>query len=121
VNINHAEWGAPETEDVTKCVRMDLMLDSGYTLTVLYYPEIGAYVFQMNINDEQMNYVCDVADDGTVMMDSDRRELFENMITEALGDTGDGDVLLAPMPIFNDTIQETFGMTANALYALPME
>ena len=121
VNINHAEWGAPQTEDMTKCVKMDLMLDSGYVLTVLYYPEISAYVFQMNINDEQMNYVCDVADDGTVMMDSDRRELFENMTTEALGDTGDGDALLAPMPIFNDTIQETFGMTADALYALPME
>jgi len=121
VHINHAEWGTPDTEDMTKCVKMDLMLDSGYVLTVLYYPEISAYVFQMNINDEQMNYICDVADDGTVMMDSDRRELFENMITEALGDTGDGDALLAPMPIFNDTIQETFGMSADALYALPME
>ena len=121
VHINHAEWGTPDTEDMTKCVKMDLMLDSGYILTVLYYPEISAYCFQMNINNEQMNYIYDVADDGTVMMDSDRRELFENMITEALGDTGDGDILLAPVPIFNDTIQETFGMTADALYALPME
>ena len=121
MHINHAEWGTPDTEDMTKCVKMDLMLDSGYILTVLYYPEISAYCFQMNINNEQMNYIYDVADDGTVMMDSDRRELFENMITEALGDTGDGDALLAPMSIFNDTIQETFGMTADALYALPME
>jgi len=121
MHINHAEWGTPDTEDMTKCVKMDLMLDSGYILTVLYYPEISAYCFQMNINNEQMNYIYDVADDGTVMMDSDRRELFENMITEALGDTGDGDILLAPVPIFNDTIQETFGMTADALYALPME
>lgn len=120
VNINHAEWGTPETEDMTKCVKLELMLDSGYVLTVLYYPEISAYCFQMNINNEQMNYIYSVAD-GAVMVDSDNRERFENMITEALGDTGDGDALLAPISVFDDTIRETFGMTADALYALPME
>lgn len=120
VNIHHAEWGTPGTEDMTKCVKMELMLDSGYVLTVLYYPEISAYCFQMNINDEQMNYIYSVAD-GAVMVDSDNRERFENMITEALGDTGDGDALLAPISVFDDTIRETFGITADALYALPME
>lgn len=120
VNINHAEWGAPQSEDMTKCVRMDLMLDSGYTLVVLYYPEISAYVFQMNINGEQMNYIYNTAD-GTFMMDSNNRERFERMITEALGETGATDALLAPIPVFNDTIRETFGITADALYALPFE
>jgi internalin A len=120
VNINHAEWGAPQSEDMTKCVRMDLMLDSGYTLVVLYYPEISAYVFQMNINGEQMNYIYNAAD-GTFMVDSNNRERFERMITEALGETGETDALLAPIPIFDDTIRETFGMTADALYALPFE
>jgi hypothetical protein len=118
VNINHAEWGAPQSEDMTKCVRMDLMLDSGYTLVVLYYPEICTYVFQMNINGEQMNYIYDAAD-GTFMVDSNDRERFERMITEALGETGETDVLLAPIPVFDDAIRETFGMTADALYALP--
>jgi hypothetical protein len=120
VNINHAEWGAPQSEDMTKCVRMDLMLDSGYTLVVLYYPEISAYVFQMNINGEQMNYIYNAAD-GTLMVDSNNRERFERMITEALGETGETDALLAPIPVFDDTIRETFGMTAHALYALPFE
>jgi hypothetical protein len=120
VNINHAEWGAPQSEDMTKCVRMDLMLDSGYTLVVLYYPEISAYVFQMNINGEQMNYIYNAAD-GTFMLDSNNRERFERMITEALGETGETDALLAPIPVFDDTIRETFGMTADALYALPFE
>lgn len=120
VNINHAEWGAPQSEDMTKCVRMDLMLDSGYTLVVLYYPEISAYVFQMNINGEQMNYIYNAAD-GTFMVDSNNRERFERMITEALGETGETDALLAPIPVFDDTIRETFGMTADALYALPFE
>ena len=120
VNINHAEWGAPQSEDMTKCVRMDLMLDSGYTLVVLYYPEISAYVFQMNINGEQMNYIYNAAD-GTFMVDSNNRERFERMITEALGETGETDALLAPIPVFDDTIRETFGITADALYALPFE
>lgn len=120
VNINHAEWGAPQSEDMTKCVRMDLMLDSGYTLVVLYYPEISAYVFQMNINGEQMNYIYNAAD-GTFMVDSKNRERFERMITEALGETNAEDILLAPIPVFNDTIQSTFGMTADALYALPFD
>ena len=118
VNIHHAEWGAPQFEDMTKCVRMDFMLDSGYILAVLYYPEISAYVFQMNINGEQMNYIYNAAD-GTCMVDSNSRERFERMIPEALGETGETDVLLAPIPVFNDTIRETFGMTADALYALP--
>ncbi len=120
VYINHAEWGAPQTEDMTKCVRMDLMLDSGYTLVVLYYPEISAYVFQMNINGEQMNYIYNAAD-STFMVDSNNRERFEQMITEALGETSEMDALLAPIPVFDDTIRETFGMTADALYALPFE
>ena len=120
VNINHAEWGPPGTEDMTKCVKLDLMLDSGYILTVLYYPEISAYCFQMNIYNEQMNYVYSMAD-GTIMMDSNNRERFERMITEALGETGEADVLLAPIPVFDDTIRKTFGMTADALYALPMK
>jgi len=120
VNIHHSEWGAPQYEDMMKCVRMDLMLDSGYILVVLYYPEISAYVFQMNIDNEQMNYVYN-ATDGTFMMDSNNRERFERMITKALGETSEKDTLLAPIPIFNKTIIKTFGMTAEALYALPFE
>ncbi len=120
VNINHAEWGTPQTEDMMKCVKLELMLDSGYVLTVLYYPEISYYCFQMNINNEMMNYLYCAAD-GTVMVDSNSRERFERMITEAMGETGETDVLLAPIPVFNDTIREAFGMTADALYALPME
>jgi hypothetical protein len=99
---------------------MDLMLDSGYTLVVLYYPEISAYVFQMNINGEQMNYIYNAAD-STFMVDSNNRERFERMITEALGETSETDPLLAPIPVFEDTIRETFGITADALYALPFE
>jgi hypothetical protein len=55
------------------------------------------------------------------MVDSNNRERFERMITAALGETGETDALLAPIPVFDDTIRETFGMTADALYALPFE
>ena len=120
VNINHIEWGVPQTEDMRNCVKMELILDSGYTLVALYYPEFNAFCFQMNVNNEFMNYLCSSVD-GTVMLDSNSRGNFERMIAEALGETGDSDALLAPIPVFNDTIQKTFGMTADALYALPME
>ena len=58
------------------------------------------------------------------MVDSNSRERFERMITEALGETGETgetDLLLAPLSVFEDAIKKTFGMTADALYALPME
>jgi len=74
----------------------------------------------MNINGEQMNYIYNAAD-GTFMVDSNNRERFERMITEALGETGAEDILLAPIPIFNETIKTTLGVTADALYALPFE
>jgi len=39
----------------------------------------------------------------------------------ALGDAATGDVLLAPISIFNEIIENTFGIDADALYALPFE
>ena len=120
VSINHSEWGAPSFE-LNNCVKMYLQLDSGYTLIVMYYPEIDTYVIQMLINNEMtMNYIYDVAS-GRFTLNSSERESAERVITAALGETDAEDILLAPIPIFNDTIRNTLGMTADALYALPFE
>lgn len=120
VTINHEEWGIPEMEAENNCVKMYLHLDSGYTLIVMYYPEIDTYVFQMLIHNEMtMNYIYDAARGLT--LNSGERESAERIITAALGETDAEDVLLAPIPIFNDTIKTTFGITAGALYALPFE
>ncbi len=118
LSINHSEWGTPSFE-LSNCVKMYLQLDSGYMLIVMYYPKIDAYVFQMFINHEMtMNYVYDVAG-GRVTLSSSERESAERVITAALGETDAEDILLAPIPIFNETIKNTFGMTVDALYALP--
>ena len=120
VSINHSEWGTPSFE-LNNCVKMYLQLDSGYTLIIMYYPEIDAYVFQMLVNNEMtLNYVYDVAS-GEFTLNPSERESTERIITTALGETDAEDILLAPIPIFNDTIRRTFGMTADALYALPYE
>jgi hypothetical protein len=51
----------------------------------------------------------------------DDRESMETLVKTVLGDAGSGDALLAPIPFFNDTIESTFGISADALYALPFE
>lgn len=121
VTVNHSEWGTPTMEAENNCVKMYLQLDDGYTLIVMYYPEIDAYVFQMISNGEMTtNYIYDEANGG-FSLNSDDRESAERVITAALGETNAEDILLAPIPIFHKTIQNTLGMTADALYALPFE
>ncbi len=120
VDINHYEWGVPVMELEGNSVRMYLDLDSGYTLIVGYYPTIKAYVFGMVKNGETlMNYVYDAANGVNLGMRD--RERAERTVRAALGKTGDGDVLLSPIPIFHDTIKDTLGIDADALYALPFE
>ncbi len=119
VNINRPEWGAPPMEWDANCVRMSLDLESGYTIKVGYYAEINAYVLGMGKDGAAlMNYVYDVAK-GNFSFGMGDRESSEQAMRAALGETDAEDVLLAPIPIFNDTIKSTFGMTADALYALP--
>lgn len=120
VSINRSEWGAPPMEWDTNCVRMSLPLEGGYTLNIGFYAEINAYVFDMVKDGEMlMNYVYDAATDNFTIGLGDR-ESSQQTVRAALGDAIAGDVLLAPIPIFNDTIMNTFRMTAEALYALPL-
>ncbi|MEM5768013.1 MAG: hypothetical protein AAGU32_06960, partial [Bacillota bacterium] len=119
VTVNHDEWGVPAMEAENNCVKMYLQLDSGYTLIVMYYPEIDAWVFQMVINNGMvLNYIYE---SGSFNLNSSDRESAEQIMEAALGETDAEDILLAPIPIFNDTIESTFGITADALYALPFE
>lgn len=121
VGINHDEWGVPAMEAENNCVKMDLTLDRGYTLIVMRYPEIDAWVFQMVLNGGMLvNYIYDAAK-GSFSFGMSDRESTEQVVRTGLGDIGTGGILLAPITVFNDMIKNTLGMTADALYALPFE
>ena len=122
VTVNHSEWGVPAADAEGNSVRMSKQMDGGYTLIVLYYPDIQTYVFQISPENGGLlaNYIYDQSS-GEFTAGVDDRESMETLVKTVLGDAGSGDVLLAPIPLFNDTIESTFGISADELYALPLE
>ncbi len=119
VNINHSEWGIPEMDMEADTIRLSLVMDGGTGLTVGCDPAGNKnYVFSISQNGEHIADYIYVSSEDSLLFDGDR-ERVENAIRAMLGDTGSGDILLAPISFFNDTIRETFGMTADALFALP--
>lgn len=118
VSVNHHEWGVPAMDLEGNSVRMYKDLDSGFRLIVGYYPAIKAYVFGMTKDGKTlMNYVYDEANG--VNLAVEERDATGQIVRAALGETGDDDALLSPIPIFHDTIKATVGIDADALYALP--
>ncbi|MCC6148595.1 MAG: leucine-rich repeat domain-containing protein [Anaerolineaceae bacterium] len=121
VSINHSEWGAPPMEWDANIVRISMYLEDDYKLSVGFYGDIGAYVFQMYKDGELlMNYVYDETNN-RFSFGSGNRESSEQVVRAAMNIGDSEDVLLAPVSIFNNTIKEAFNMTAGALYALPFE
>ena len=121
ITINHSEWGAPPAEWDANIIRVSMYLEGDYKLAVGFYGDLDAYVFMMNIDGQPpMNYVYDAAN-GDFTFGSGDRASSEQAIRAAMDVVEDEDVLLAPIHIFNDTIQKTFRMTADALYAMPYE
>ena len=122
VSVNHEAWGKTQMEMEGNCVRLSKQTDSGNELYVLYYPNIKTYVFQVKAENGDMlaNYIYDTQKKEYTFGDSNRESAEETMRT-ALGDAAVGDPLLAPMSVFNEIIESTFGIDADALYALPFQ
>lgn len=122
VTVNHSEWGVPAADAEGNSVRMSKQMDGGYTLIVLYYPDIQTYVFQISSENGGLlaNYIYDQSS-GEFTAGVEDRESMETLMKTVLGDSGSGDVLLAPVSFFNDTIESTFGIDADELYTLPLE
>jgi len=121
VNINHSEWGIPEMDMEANTIRLSLDMDGGYRLTVGFDPAGNQnYVFNITQNGEWITDYVYITLEDDLMFGGDR-ERVEDAILTMLGDTDSDDILLAPITVFNDTIRETFGMTADALFALPFE
>jgi len=117
--IHHVAWGSPPEEWHTNTIRTSMYTESGHKVLLGYYGDQNAYVFMIHKEGEPMvNYVYDAKNDTLNIAEEDRarieqvmREVFEVMEGE--------DPLLAPMRIFRDLVKDTFGMTAEKLYALP--
>ncbi len=123
VEVSHSEWGIQPIDSKTEenSVHMFVQMDNGYTLVAGYYPDKDTYVFGMcTISKVLMNYTYDPANSNFVF-NIGTQESAEQDIEAALGDLDADDILLAPISVFNDTIIETFSITADALYALPFE
>lgn len=120
VRINHIEWGAPPEDGLTNCVRT-VFTQNDYKIDIGYYPNLDAYVILANKDgNSALNYIYDHAKNSFTFGMGDR-ESSELAVRAMLADVAAEDVLLAPISIFNDAIQSTFSMTANALYSLPFE
>jgi len=121
ITINHSAWGAPPAEWDKDIIRISMYLESGYKMAVGFYGDLDAYVFLMDKEGQPpLNYVYDTASGNFTFGEGDR-ESSEQTIRAAMDVVEGEDVLLAPISIFNDTIRNTFSMTADALYAMPFE
>jgi hypothetical protein len=122
VNINHPQWGdTPEGyEFEMSAVTVSRQMDSGYRLITGYYPDEQTYCFGISLDDEVVaNYFY--YPDGTFRFETGDRETSEQAVQSAMGTTAAEDILLAPIGLYDDTLRDLFGMSADELYALPME
>lgn len=117
VTVNHSEWGTPPMEMEANSIRMRMQFDGGW-LTVGYHAEIQTYVFAIDPNDGgHIDYIYEAAKDNS--FGDAGREGAKQAILAVMGDTDTEDILMVPIQVFDDRIRAAFGMTADALYALP--
>lgn len=120
VRINHIEWGTPAAMGAENCVWVVFATDE-YKVAIGYYPEHDAYVVQAYRDGEiVVNYVYNVAD-GSVNFSAEDRERFETHLRAIFPDAKGEDLLLEPVSFYNAALDDTLGMTATELFALPFE
>ena len=119
VTINHSEWGTPSVAEEVDCITLYLQQDDGYTMIVGYYPGTQNYIFGMSRDDEAlMQYTFDSQNNSFEFIIGDQ-ENAEELVRMVFADADD--ILAAPISVYSDTLIGTFGMDADALYALPFE
>ena len=84
-----------------------------------YYGDLDAYVFMMGKDGvPAVNYVYDAPSNEFTFGEGNRASI-EQMVREAFDVNEGEDPLLAPIRKIEDTVRDTFSMTAAKLYALP--
>jgi len=121
VRINHIKWGTPSAMGAENCVWV-VFVSGEYKVAIGYYPEHDAYVVQAysGVGECVVNYVYNVAD-GSVTISAEERERFETHLREIFPDAIGEDLLLEPVSFYNAALEDTLGMTATELFALPFE
>jgi len=119
--INHSKWGVPPWEWERNIIRMSAYLQDEYKTSVGFYGDIGAYVFLMDRDGETvMNYIYD-STTGEFGFGKGDRESTEQLVRTVFEVVEGEDVLLAPIRLLNDTLQNEFHMPAEVLFAMPYE
>ncbi len=119
--IHHTAWGPPPFEWDENIIRVSMYLEGDYKLSVGYYGVHKVYVCQMDKGGEQlMNYIYDT-NDSSNNLDPANHPSVDQAIRAAMDVMEGEDVLQAPVRIFDETLKNTFGMTAEKLYSLPYE
>jgi hypothetical protein len=119
--IHHTAWGPPPFEWDENIIRISMVLEGDYKLSVGYYGVHKVYVCQMDKGGEQlMNYIYDT-NDSSNYLDPAIRPSVEQAIRAAMDVLEGEDALFAPVRIFNETLKSTFNMTPEKLFALPYE
>lgn len=121
ITVNHSEWGTPMMDMEANSIRMYLNTENRYQLTIGYHPEVKAFVFRVGKEGEgAVDFVYEYEKGESALSPSDR-ERINGILRDALGETVEDDALDAAVSIFHEKIQQTFNMTADALYALPYD
>jgi len=121
ITVNHSEWGTPMMDMEANSIRMYLNTENGYQLAIGYHPEVKAFVFRVGEEGEgAVDFVYEYEKGESALSPSDR-ERINGILRDALGETAEDDALDTAVSIFHEKIQQTFNMTADALYALPYD
>lgn len=119
--IHHTAWGPPPFEWDENIIRISMYLEGDYKLSVGYYGVHKVYVCQMDKNGEQLvNYIYDTNDDSN-NPDPATHPAEEQAIRAAMDVLEGEDALFAPVRIFDETLRNTFNMSADKLFSLPYE
>lgn len=116
VQVNHEDWGKQENADEVNAVI--LLKDHGTDneLGMIYYPDQKLYLvfshkydfrYTYDINTKALNYAYG-------------EEAAKTFLQNMYPDFGDS-IELAPIADFEQTLMDTFGVSANVLYLMPRE
>ena len=119
IMINHQEWGVPAMDLEVNCVQTHLTYPENQRLVVIYYPLTKYFVFAFYQQDEViLNYIYDITND-TLNISNEEQETAKELYRNILNELADKKGALAPIPVFEDAIYETFGIGEDALFNLP--
>jgi hypothetical protein len=109
----------PSQEGAEGYVFLFMPQESGGVLAVRYVPDSQKYDFKIdNLSGEKTGYSYD-AGSGTYDFGDQTQEEIEGFLTAVLGEPENGDPPASPAAKFHETIRAAFGISADALYALP--